>query len=61
MQKARYKRKVIDNPDKTPKHEQAKIQQKYTNVIPIPSRKKDLRRVQKSKISILKTYVELKI
>ena len=61
MQKARYKRKVINNPDKTPKHEQAKIQQKYTNVIPIPSRKKDLRKVQKSKISILKTYVELKI
>ena len=61
MQKARYQRKVINNPDKTPKHEQAKIQQKYTNVIPIPSRKKDLRKVQKSKISILKTYVELKI
>ena len=61
MQKARHKRKVLDNPDRAPKHEQAKIQQKYTNVIPIPSRKKDLRKVQKSKISILKTYVELKI
>ena len=61
MQKARHKRKVLDNPDKAPRHEQATIQKKYTNVIPIPSKKKNLRKVQKSKISILKTYVELKI
>tara|TARA_Y100001968_G_C19444758_1_gene764700 strand:- start:2924 stop:4285 length:1362 start_codon:yes stop_codon:yes gene_type:complete len=61
MQKARYKRKVLNNPNKAPKHEQAKIQQKYKNVIPIPSRKKELRKKQQSKISILKTYVELKI
>ena len=40
MQKARYKRKVLNNPNKAPKHEKAKIQQKYKNVIPIPSRKK---------------------
>ena len=61
MQKARYKRKVLDNPNRPPKHEQAKIQQKYKNVIPIPSRKKNVRKQQKSKISFLKTYVELKI
>ena len=61
MQKARHKRKVLDNPNKEPLHEQAKIQQKYKNVIPIPTRKKELRKTQKSKISILKTYVELKI
>ena len=61
MQKARHKRKVLDNPNRIPPHEQAKIQQKYKNVIPIPARKKELRKVQQSKISILKTYVELKI
>ena len=61
MQKARHKRKVLDNPNRLPEHEQAKIQQKYKNVIPIPSRKKELRKTQSSKISILKTYVELKI
>ena len=61
MQKARHKRKVLDNPNRPPEHEQAKIQQKYKNVIPIPSRKKELRKTQTSKISILKTYVELKI
>ena len=61
MQKARHKRKVLDNPNRPPEHEQAKIQQKYKNVIPIPSRKKELRKTQSSKISILKTYVELKI
>ena len=61
MQKARHKRKVLNNPDRPPQHEQAKIQQKYKNVIPIPSRKQELRKTQKSKISILKTYVELKI
>jgi len=61
MQKARHKRKVLDNPNRPPEHEQAKIQQKYKNVIPIPSRKKELRKTQVSKISILKTYVELKI
>ncbi len=61
MQKARYKRKVLDNPNRPPKHEQAKIQQKYKNVIPIPSKKKNIRNKQKSKISFLKTYVELKI
>ena len=61
MQKARYKRKVLNNPNRPPEHEQAKIQQKYKNVIPIPPRKKELRKKQSSKISILKTYVELKI
>ena len=61
MQKARHKRKVIDNPNKQPEHEQSKIQKKYKNVIPIPARNKNLRTTQKSKISILKTYVELKI
>ncbi len=61
MQKARHKRKVLNNPNRPPEHEQAKIQQKYKNLIPIPSRKKELRKTQKSKISILKTYVELKI
>ena len=61
MQKARYKRKVLNNPNRPPEHEQAKIQQKYKNVIPIPARKKELRKTQSSKISILKTYVELKI
>jgi len=61
MQKARHKRKVLNNPNRPPKHEQAKIQQKYKNVIPIPSRKQNLRKQQKSKISFLKTYVELKI
>ena len=61
MQKARHKRKVLNNPNRTPQHQQAKIQQKYKNLIPIPSRKKDLRKQQKSKISFLKTYVELKI
>ena len=61
MQKARHKRKVLDNPNREPPHEKAKIQQKYKNVIPIPPRKKELRKVQQSKISILKTYVELKI
>ena len=61
MQKARYKRKVINNPNRPPEHEQAKIQQKYKNVIPVPSKRKEQRKKQKSKISILKTYVELKI
>ena len=61
MQKARHKRKVLDNPNRLPPHEQSKIQQKYKNVLPIPKRKNNLRKKQKSKISILKTYVELKI
>ncbi len=61
MQKARHKRKVIDNPNKPPVHENAKIKQKYKNVIPIPAQQKELRNTQKDKISILKTYVELKI
>ena len=61
MQKARHRRKVINNPNRTPEHEQAKIQHEYKNTIPIPSKKKELRKTQKSKISILKTYVELKI
>ena len=61
MQKARYKRKVLNNPNRPPEHEQAKIQQKYKNVIPVPSKRKEQRKKQKSKISILKTYVELKI
>ena len=61
MQKARYKRKVLNNPNKPPEHEQARITQKYKNVIPIPPKKRELRKTQKSKISILKTYVELKI
>jgi len=61
MQKARHKRKVLNNPNKPPEHEQARITQKYKNVIPIPPKKRELRTTQKSKISILKTYVELKI
>ena len=61
MQKARYRRKVLNNPNKPPEHEQARITQKYKNVIPIPPKKRELRKTQKSKISILKTYVELKI
>ncbi|MBO6974096.1 MAG: type II secretion system F family protein [Prochlorococcus marinus CUG1435] len=61
MQKARHKRKVLDNPNRVPEHKNAKITQKYKNVIPIPSKKKNLRNKQKSKLSFLKTYVELKI
>ena len=61
MQKARHKRKVLDNPNRAPEHKNAKITQKYKNVIPIPSKKKNLRKKQKSKLSFLKTYVELKI
>ena len=61
MQKARHKRKVLDNPNRIPEHKNAKITQKYKNVIPIPSKKKNLRKKQKSKLSFLKTYVELKI
>jgi len=61
LQKARHKRKVLNNPNKPPKHEREQILQKYKNVIPIPSKREELRKTQKSKISILKTYVELKI
>ena len=61
MQKARHKRKVLENPNRIPEHKNSKITQKYKNVIPIPSRKKNLRKKQKSKLSFLKTYVELKI
>ena len=61
MQKARHKRKVLDNPNRIPEHKNAKITQRYKNVIPIPSKKKNLRKKQKSKLSFLKTYVELKI
>ena len=61
MQKARHKRKVLNNPNKEPEHKNAKINQKYKNVIPIPPNNKKLRKQEKSKLSILKTYVELKI
>ena len=61
MQKARHKRKVLENPNRIPEHKNSKITQKYKNVIPIPSKKKNLRKKQKSKLSFLKTYVELKI
>ena len=61
MQKARHKRKVLNNPNKEPEHKNAKITQKYKNVIPIPSKNQNLRKKEKSKLSILKTYVELKI
>ena len=61
MQKARHKRKVLDNPNRIPEHKNAKITQKYKNVIPIPSKNQNLRKKEKSKLSILKTYVELKI
>ena len=61
MRKARHKRKVINNPNKEPEHEQKVIQQNYKNVIPIPIKRTNLRKTQKSKIAILKTYVELKI
>ena len=36
MQKARHKRKVLNNPNRIPEHKNAKITQKYKNVIPIP-------------------------
>ena len=61
MQKARHKRKVLNNPQKEPEHKNAKITQKYKNVIPIPTKNQNLRKKEKSKLSILKTYVELKI
>ena len=61
MQKARHKRKVLNNPKKEPEHKHAKITQKYKNVIPIPTKNQNLRKKEKSKLSILKTYVELKI
>ena len=61
MNKARHKRKVLDNPNKEAEHEQKVIKQNYKNVIPVPIKKADIRKTQKSKISILKTYVELKI
>ena len=61
MQKARHKRKVLNNPNKEPEHKNAKINQKYKNVIPIPSNNKNLHKKEKSKLTILKTCVELKI
>ena len=61
MQKARHKRKVLNNPNRIPEHKNAKILQKYKNVIPIPAKNQNLRKKEKSKLSILKTYVELKI
>ena len=61
MQKARHKRKVLNNPNKDPEHKNSKITQKYTKVIPIPANNQKLRKKEKSKLSILKTYVELKI
>ncbi len=61
MQKARHKRKVLDNPNKPLEHKNSKIIQKYKNVISIPEKNQNLRKKEKSKLSILKTYVELKI
>ena len=61
MQKARHKRKVLDNPNRVPEHKNARITQKYKNVIPIPAKNQNLRKKEKNKLSILKTYVELKI
>ena len=61
MQKARHKRKVLDNPNRIPEHKKARITQKYKNVIPIPTKNQNLRKKEKNKLSILKTYVELKI
>ena len=61
MQKARHKRKVLNNPNRIPEHKNAKITQKYKNVIPIPPKNQNLRKKEKNKLSILKTYVELKI
>ena len=61
MQKARHKRKVLNNPNRNPEHKNAKITQKYKNVIPIPQKNQNLRKKEKNKLSILKTYVELKI
>ena len=61
MQKARHKRKVLDNPNRIPEHKNARITQKYKNVIPIPTKNQNLRKKEKNKLSILKTYVELKI
>tara|TARA_Y100001968_G_C19441780_1_gene762915 strand:- start:1621 stop:2940 length:1320 start_codon:yes stop_codon:yes gene_type:complete len=60
MEKARYKRKVIDpksNQNKDDKNK--KIKQKMQGVLAIKN--KAIRKKQKSKISTLKTYVELKI
>ena len=56
MQKARYKRKVLNNNTQT---EKQKINQKMQNVVSIKN--KSIRKRQKSKIATLKTYVELKI
>ena len=61
MQKARHKRKVLNNPNRIPEHKNARITQKYKNVIPIPAKNQNLRKKEKNKLSILKTYVELKI
>ena len=44
MQKARHKRKVLNNPNRIPEHKNAKITQKYKNVIPIPSKNQNLRK-----------------
>ncbi len=60
MEKARYKRKVIDNKsNQSSENPNQKIQQKMQNVMAVKN--KALRKRQKSKISTLKTYVELKI
>ena len=42
MQKARHKRKVLNNPKKEPEHKHAKITQKYKNVIPIPTKNQNV-------------------
>ena len=54
MQKARHKRKVLDNPNRIPEHKNARITQKYKNVIPIPAKNQNLRKKEKNKLSILK-------
>ena len=59
MEKARYKRKVIKNKNQDSELDNKLIKKKMQNVLPIKN--KSIRKKQKSKISTLKTYVELKI
>ena len=60
MEKARYKRKIIDNKSTQNSDDRnKKIKQKMQNVVAVKN--KSVRKKQKSKISTLKTYVELKI